>query len=250
MLENMIFDRTEADVKAGNAPYTPTWEQGTLGARGQNASSSTRVRFANYVQFSAAGGVVAIFVPDGWKMGGRRYTSASSADYDQTFPTGAWIRGSYLLEMPQGKYYRFLLAKEDDSTLTPSAAEAAGVTFTVINVKGRYNSTDLNRVNTAINSVTARLYAEGYGEAVTLRTDYTATDDVRVGELSRIIEAVKMIRECIGGFDDTPNAPESIRFFDYTAANDVEKILYDVDLLIDKLETARYFSGEVYAGEV
>lgn len=250
MLDNMIFDRTEADVKAGNAPYTPTWEQGSIGTQGQNASSSTRVRFADFVQFSASGGLVGIYVPDGWKMRGRRYTSAAASGFDQIFPTGAWIRGSYLLEMPAGKYYRFLLGKEDDTALTPSAAATAGVTFTLINGKGRYNYTDLNRVGAAINSVTARLYADGYGEPVTLRTDFAPTDDVRVSELSPIVESVKMIRGCLGGFEDTPNAPNSIRFLDYNGANAIEKILYDADLLIDRLEDARFFAGDLYCGEV
>lgn len=250
MLENMIYDRTEADVKAGDTAWVPTWLQGTLGASGQQLSSTTRCRSSGFQQFSSVGGLVGIFVPEGWKMSGRRYTSAAASGFDQTFPTGAWIRGTYILEMPPNRYYRFVLAKEDDTTLTPAAASESGVTFLAFNAKGRYNCTDLNRVGAAINSVTARLYADGYGEPVTLRTDYTATDDVRVGDLAPIIDAVKMIRECIGGFDDTPNAPESIRFFDYKMANDVEKILYDVDLLVDKLENALYFAGDVYSGEV
>ena len=118
------------------------------------------------------------------------------------------------------------------------------------NAKGTYNCTDLNRVCAALNSVTARLYADGYGEPVMLRTDFTATDDVRIGALSGIVDAVKMIRGCLGGFEDTPNAPESIRFLDYDGANAIEKILYDADLLIDRLENARFFAGDLYCGEV
>lgn len=250
MLEHMIFDRTEADVKAGNTAFVNTWEQGALGGTGKNASSTTRCRSANFTQFLSFGGLVGIYVPDGWKMSGRRYTSAAATNFDQSFPTGAWIRGSYLLQMPPGRYYRFVLAKEDDTTLTPAVAATAGVTFTVFNGKGRYNCTDLNRVGEAINSVSARLYADGYGEPVTLRTDFTAADDERIGALSGIVESVKIIRGCLGGFEDTPNAPESIRFLDYNGANAIEKILYDADLLLDKLENARFFAGDLYSGEV
>lgn len=117
------------------------------------------------------------------------------------------------------------------------------------NAKGTYNASDLNRVCAAINSVTARLYADGYGEPVTLRTDFAPTGDVRIGELSPIVESVKMIRGCLGGFEDTPNAPDSIRFLDYNGANAIEKILYDADLLLDRLEDARVFAGEMYSGE-
>lgn len=249
MLDNMIFDRTEADVKAGDSSWTATWLQGTLGASGQQLNSTTRCRSSGFQQFSSVGGLVGIFVPEGWKMSGRRYTSAAASGFDQTFPSG-WIHGSYLLQMPPGRYYRFVLAKEDDTTLTPAVAATAGVTFTVFNGRGRYNCTDLNRVGEAINSVSARLYADGYGEPVTLRTDFTATDDERIGALSGIVDAVKMIRGCLGGFEDTPNAPESIRFLDYNGANAIEKILYDADLLIDRLENARFFAGDLYCGEV
>jgi len=251
MLENMIYDRTEADVKAGNAAFENTWERGTLViGTGKNAASTTRCRSANFTQFLSFGGLVGIYVPEGWKMSGRRYTSEADTGFDQTFPTDVWIRGSYLLQMPPGRFFRFVLAKEDDTVLTKGEAARAGVTFTVFNGRGRYNCTDLNRVGEAINSVSARLYTDGYGEPVMLRTDFTATDDVRIGALSGIVEAVKMIRECLGGFEDTPNAPDSIRFLDYNGANAIEKILYDADLLLDKLENARFFSGDVYSGEV
>lgn len=251
MLDNMIFDRTEADVAAGDTDWVPTWESGNIDTNGRNASASNRCRTVGFKKFGSLGGLLTVFVPSGFRMTGRRYTGDTADTYDGKFPPGSsWIRGTYYVQMPPNERYRFVLQKEDATAFSPSEAAAAGVKFLAINVKGRYNCTDLNRVGAAINSVTARLYAEGYGEPVTLRTDFAPTDDVRVSELSPIVESVKMIRGCLGGFEDTPNAPDSIRFLDYDGANAIEKILYDADLLLDKLEDARFFAGDLYSGEV
>ena len=118
------------------------------------------------------------------------------------------------------------------------------------NAKGTYNASDLNRVGAAILSVSARLCADGYAAEVTQRADFAASDDLRYGELQRMIDNVKKLRGCFAVFSDTPEAPEGIRFFDYGKANDVEKILFDVDALTDNIEAAQVYCGELYSGEV
>ena len=40
-----------------------------------------------------------------------------------------------------------------------------------------------------------------------------------------------------------------MRFLDYIKANDIERILLDLDKLLDKLTKSWYFSGDLYAGE-
>lgn len=254
---NLIYDRTEEDVAAGDTAWVPTWLQGTLGASGQQANSTTRCRTGGFQQFSAVGGIVGIFVPDGWKMSGRRYTSAAQAGFDLSFPTGSWIRGSYILEMPPERYYRFVLAKEDDTTLTPAVAAESGVTFTVINVKGRYGFADLNRVETAVGQLITMLNAAGSNLALITKTDWQAaseaalTQDVpSASDMARYLGNVAAIRRALAFYRTTPAVPDSMDLLTWQKANAIEKILADAEELINNMLAARVFSGEVYAGEV
>ena len=254
---DLIYDRTEADVAAGDTDWVPTWLQGTLGASGQQFNSTTRCRSGGFQQFSAVGGVVGIYVPDGWKMSGRRYTTAAASGFDQTFPTGAWIRGSYLLSMPPGRYYRFVLAKEDDTTLTPAVAETSGVTFTVFNAKGRYGFADLNRVEAAVGELRDALNAAGWNMSLITKTDWQAAsaaalaqDVPSAADMARYLNNVAVIRGALAVYGNTPAVPDSMELLTWQKANAIEKILADAEELINNMLAARFYSGEVYAGEV
>lgn len=252
---NLIYDRTEEDVSAGDTAWVPTWFQGTLGASGQQVSSTTRCRTGGFQQFSSFGGIVGIYVPSGWKMSGRRYTSAAASGFDQTFPSG-WIRGSYLLQMPPNRYYRFVLAKEDDTTLTPTAASESGVTFLVFNTKGRYNCTDLNRVETAVGQLVEMLNAAGWNMSLTTKTDWAtaseaapAQDIPTASDMARYLANVAAIRHALAFYRTTPAVPDSMDFLTWQKANAIERILADAEELINNMLAVRVFSGEVYAGE-
>lgn len=253
---NLIYDRTEADVMAGDTPFINTWEQGSLGGTGQNASSSTRCRSANFTQFAEDGGLVGIWVPTGWKMSGRRYTRAAAAGFDLSFPSGAWIRGAYILEMPPGRFYRFVLAREDDAALTPAGADASGVTFTIFNVKGRYNNTDLNRVETAVGQLVTMLNAAGWSLSLTTKTDWAAASEAApaqdiptASDMARYLANVAAIRRALTFYRTTPAVPDSMELLTWQKANAIERILADAEELINNMLAARFYSGELYAGE-
>lgn len=118
------------------------------------------------------------------------------------------------------------------------------------NEKGVYNASDLDRVSAALNAVSARLTENGYAVGAAVRTGWTAADDVRAGDLYAVTDGIKTVRRSFAMFADTPAAPESYRHLTFSGANDIERILYDADLLLDNIEAARVFSGEVFSGEV
>ena len=119
-------------------------------------------------------------------------------------------------------------------------------------MKGAYNVGDLNRVGAALNYVRDCLALAGYiaADAFTARENWTFADIPTAAELSYYINCVEMIRKVMATYSTTPGTPEQTGGLDYIDANNIEKILFDVDELITKMLAVRHFCGELYCGEV
>lgn len=119
-------------------------------------------------------------------------------------------------------------------------------------LKGAYNTADLNRVGAALNYVKDRLTAAGYlgGNEFYLRTDWDTSEIVTAKYFSEYLGAVRYVRDVMTQYSTTPPAPVDTGSLDYQGANDIEKILLDIDELITKMFAARYFCGELFSGEI
>lgn len=121
------------------------------------------------------------------------------------------------------------------------------------NMKGAYNVSDLNRVGNALNDLHSRLHEAGYIRPMlvfTAKTDWTAADVPTGADLAAYLRYVAIIRGAMAQFPTTPTTPGNTGSLDYNEANNIEKILLDVDALIQNMLAARYFCGEIFAGEV
>ena len=49
---------------------------------------------------------------------------------------------------------------------------------------------------------------------------------------------------------NTPDVPADMESFTYQEANNIEKILLDIDTLLTGIEQSWFYSGDVYSGEV
>lgn len=116
--------------------------------------------------------------------------------------------------------------------------------------KGFYNASDLNRVGAAVQYVAERFAAQGYTVAVRPKTDWLASDIPTASELETYRQNIATLRALIAVIKSTPETPETMRFLDYIKANDIERILLDLDTLLTNAALAWYQSGEIYAGEV
>lgn len=116
--------------------------------------------------------------------------------------------------------------------------------------KGFYNASDLNRVGAAVQYVAERFAAQGYTVAVSPKTDWLASDIPTASELETYRQNIATLRALIAVMKSTPETPETMRFLDYIKANDIERILLDLDTLLTNAALAWYQSGELYAGEV
>lgn len=116
--------------------------------------------------------------------------------------------------------------------------------------KGFYNASDLNRVGAAVQYVAERFAAQGYTVTVSPKTDWLASDIPTASELETYRQNIATLRGLIAVMKSTPETPETMRFLDYIKANDIERILLDLDALLTNAAAAWYQSGELFAGEV
>jgi hypothetical protein len=119
-------------------------------------------------------------------------------------------------------------------------------------MKGSYNITDLNRVGEALNYVKGLLTDAGYlgGNEFYVRTDWTYADIPTASDFSVYLGAVETIRAAMTQYRTTPPTPTDTGGLDIQGANNIEKILIDIADLVPKMQKARYFSAELYSGEI
>ena len=117
-------------------------------------------------------------------------------------------------------------------------------------MKGAYNASDLNRVGAAMEYISQRLADAGYGHVLNLKTDWTAADDNRTGALDYYLKTIRQLRSWFVTWPTTPDTPPDLQNLTIEEANNIEKILMDLDDLISRMVQAYYYSGEIYAGEV
>ena len=116
--------------------------------------------------------------------------------------------------------------------------------------KGTYGATDLNRVGEAIIHVADRLKTAGNDIEVSPKTDWTREDIPSPAQMVHYLEQIQKVRDVLAVYQTTPAVPADMERLTHTEANDIEKILVDVDQLITNMIAAYYYSGELYGGEV
>ena len=150
-------------------------------------------------------------------------------------------------------------------------------------MKGAYNYTDMNRVESAVSYLSTllvqaptdlRQYASDRGVAwddiydvpydpsdyssITVKTDWANGDTPTYAQRARYISNLKLIRSAIDSGSPT-QIPDNMDQLTYSSANDIEQMLIDTGValaaLIENREgmirsaLAVYYSGEIYSGE-
>lgn len=115
---------------------------------------------------------------------------------------------------------------------------------------GYYNATDFNRVGQAIAHIAARLTAAGYSVNVSPKTDWAVGDIPSATQMAAYLADVAAIRAAIAVRHTTPPTPPDMDDLTVEEANDIERILGDVDGLVSNMVAAYFYSGEIYSGEV
>lgn len=149
---------------------------------------------------------------------------------------------------------RRLLAKLDPET--GDGLTAAEQAKWDAGLKGAYNFTDLNRVEQAVKTLTAALTSAGYPVEVTPVLKGSKSEDrewqegdiVRRPQWAAYLDNVQRLRDAYYTLAETGELPAPGDKLKYTGANTVEKVLADIDLLLDGMKSIYRRAGTFTAG--
>lgn len=115
-----------------------------------------------------------------------------------------------------------------------------------------YDWRDMDRVAEAMEYVAARLHSFGWDVMITPQ-HFTREDFPTETVFELYIEQLRRLHDTLALFRTTPPVPGVSRARPYMTvqeANDIEKILLDIEDTLQRTEAVYYYSGDVFAGEV
>jgi len=113
-------------------------------------------------------------------------------------------------------------------------------------LKGAYNYIDLNRIEQWCGYVAQQLNLYDYTVSITVKTDWEMDDFPTKQQMKRIRDNVGKLKDAFYAFTSVPINLEKMT---YTKANDIEKILYEINTLISNMVATFWHSDEIYSGE-
>lgn len=149
---------------------------------------------------------------------------------------------------------RRLLAKLDPET--GDGLTAAEQAKWDAGLKGAYNYTDLNRVESVVKTLAAALTSAGYPVEVTPVLKGSKSEDrewqegdiVRRAQWAAYLDNVQRLRDAYYTLAETGELPKPGDKLGYVGANNIEKVLADIDLLIDCMKSSYRRCGTFRAG--
>lgn len=114
-------------------------------------------------------------------------------------------------------------------------------------LKGAYNAIDLNRVGYAINYLSNWLGSMGYMVDANGRTDWMMKDAFGPDEETAYLAKVRRLRNALAIPFDTPQVPPDMENFLYNEANDIERILANIEATLVRMESVYIRAGMPWA---
>ena len=117
--------------------------------------------------------------------------------------------------------------------------------------KGMYTHNDLNRVESAVGNIVKMLEKSGIDvPKMVIKTDWTYRDKLLESDVERYFSNISVLRGLFDVYKNTPRVPRITDNLTFTLANNIEKILMDVEEIAIRTIGFRYYSGEIFLGEV
>ena len=131
-----------------------------------------------------------------------------------------------------------------------TATDAQVQEYLNVHQKGAYTYEDMNRVESAVVYVANRLKEFGYGTDIRPVKNWTVEDKPNKDDFDRYLWNIAQIRTAITVWASTPVTPDNVAGFDVNQANALEQILVDVDQILNNIQAAWFFLGDLYIGEI
>lgn len=117
-------------------------------------------------------------------------------------------------------------------------------------LKGSYNNSDLNRVEEKVEELYNILKGYSYdGEIEVIKTDWLKTDFFTPNDSTRYIGNIRKLINSYFVKSDTPSLPSTMEMLTYEDANAIEKILVDIEDIIQNMEQVFVYSGVANSGQ-
>lgn len=133
---------------------------------------------------------------------------------------------------------------------TGMATEAEQAEYLSGDIKGAYNYVDMNRVTYACAYLADIIRSYGYDVPDMTMTEWSVVDMPSADELDAYLENVRIIRGIFSVMERTPEVPTDMDGFTYGEANDIEQILLDIEIIIQRVvdgffrsNASSFFSG-------
>lgn len=110
---------------------------------------------------------------------------------------------------------------------------------------GPYDWNDFNRVGEAVEYVANQLAGAGYRADVIAQTSWTRQSIQSRQQMEQYIKNIKELRAVLHLPSGVPAAPDSIRFLTFEGANNIEKILADVEEHLQRLMRVYLHSDQI-----
>lgn len=113
--------------------------------------------------------------------------------------------------------------------------------------KGTITINTLNRIEAKQEGLKNLLNSIGYWNMPITNKSWTVNDIFNVDEFQRILDNTNTLRQAFFVYKDTPNTPPVS--YHYNDINALEKILYDLDVMINDIKSLYRECGTFYCGE-
>ena len=143
-------------------------------------------------------------------------------------------------------YVQSLAKKIQSGTATEEDLAA----WNAASLKGSYDAGDLNRVGAAMQYVADRLEEFGYAVSVDPKLDWKENEWPTPRATEKYLADLSELRSKFTQMKSTPKVPEDMEKLTYTEANNIEKILESIDILLTRAAQAWFYSGDLFSGEV
>lgn len=116
-------------------------------------------------------------------------------------------------------------------------------------LKGAYNNTDFNRVGEAINYLADLLNSYGYKNDAVARTNWEVSEKPNQEQMNDYLNNLNKLKECYSVKPNTPDLPFNMEKLTFAEANNIEKILYDINELIEGMKQNFIMCGVPSCGQ-
>ena len=121
-------------------------------------------------------------------------------------------------------------------------------------MKGAYNADDLNRVGSAVNYLVGEYDELGYliNDFVPLKITWIVTDVPTDADYDNYLNWVSALRDYIPNAIDADiyTLPLTMDRIDFEDANDIERVLQEVDIIIENIKASWFYANDLQGGEV